>query len=105
MRAQPNPGDVTLAHRVDGEQNHRMAGAVVLPVRGDVFLDARDAGRAMRLSWHHEGELVVMSLWREHACVGTFQLTKDDVPALVESLVNGLAQGYRGRHADASQAV
>ncbi len=26
-----------------------------LPVRGDVSLEARDEGRAMRLSWHHEG--------------------------------------------------
>jgi hypothetical protein len=70
-----------------------------------VFVDARDAGRAMRLSWHHEGELVVLSLWREHTCVGTFRLTKDDVPALVDCLVGGLAEGYRGRHAPPRPAV
>lgn len=72
-----------------------MADIVALPVRGDVFLDVRDEGRALRLSWHPEDELVVFSIWREHACVATFQLGKDDVPRLVESLVSGLASGYR----------
>ena len=82
-----------------------MAGITALPVRGEVFLDPRDEGRAMRVSWHHKGELVVFSLWREHICVGTFQLGKDDVPALVESLVGGLVQGYVGRHAQPRRAI
>jgi hypothetical protein len=82
-----------------------MAELRALPVRGDVLLDARDDGRALRLSWHHEGEVVVLSLWREQTCVATFQLVKDDVPRLVESLVSGLAQGYRGCSAVPPQAV
>lgn len=82
-----------------------MTGLVALPVRGDVFLDARDKGRALRVTWHHEGELVVLSLWREHTCVGTFQLAKDDVPALIEALVSGLANGYCGRSALPRAAV
>ncbi len=76
-----------------------------LPVRGEVFLDARDEGRAMRLSWHHEGELVVCSIWREHSCVATFRLDTDDVPRLIESLVTGLAEGYRGRSAGSPKAI
>jgi hypothetical protein len=72
---------------------------VALPVRGDVFADARDQGRALRLSWHHEGELVVLSLWRDDSCVATFQMDKDDVPAMIDALVQGLAEGYHGRHA------
>jgi hypothetical protein len=82
-----------------------MAGITALPVRGEVFLDPRDEGRAMRVSWHHEDALVVFSLWRESTCVGTFQLGKDDVPALLEALVSGLAQGYVGRHAQSPRAV
>ena len=78
---------------------------MALPARGEVFLDARDEGRAMRLSWHHEGELVVLSLWREDTCVNTFQLGKDDVPRLIESLVTGLAEGYQGRSAVPPKAV
>jgi hypothetical protein len=82
-----------------------MTRIMALPVRGEVFLDARDEGRAMRLSWHHEGDLVVFSIWREHACVATFQLDKDDIPRLIESLVTGLAEGYRGRSAVPPKAI
>lgn len=82
-----------------------MARIVALSVPGEVFLDARDEGRAMRLSWHHEDELVVFSLWRDHRCVASFRLVKDDVPPLIESLVQGLAQGYRGQDAAPPKAV
>lgn len=85
--------------------NLSMARTVALPVRGDVYLDARDEGRVLRLSWHHEGELVVVSIWRAHTCVATFRLGKDDVPRLVESLVGGLAEGNPGRNAVPPQAV
>lgn len=82
-----------------------MSEIVALPVRGEVFLDARDNGRAMRLSWHHEADLVVFSLWRESTCVASFQLSPDDVPALVQCLVTGLATGYQGQTTASPQAV
>jgi hypothetical protein len=94
-----------VAPRGRQEQNLLMTRIMALPARGEVFLDARDEGRAMRMSWHHEGELVVFSVWREHTCVATFQLGKDDVPRLIESLVSGLIEGYRGRSAGPAQAV
>jgi hypothetical protein len=75
-----------------------MTRILALPVEGEVFLDTRDEGRWMRLSWHHEDELVVFSIWRAHTCVATFRLGSDDVPKLIESLVNGLAKGYHGHH-------
>jgi len=81
-----------------------MARVVALPARGDVFLDARDEGRALRLSWHHEGEVVVLSLWRADTCAATFRLAKDDVPALVAALVAGLSEGYRGGSVTPGQA-
>jgi hypothetical protein len=68
-----------------------MAEIHALPASGDVFLDARDQGRAMRLSWHHDGRLAVMSIWRAGTCVASFQLGGNDVPAFVESLVRSLA--------------
>lgn len=68
-----------------------MAEIHALPASGDVFLDARDQGRAMRLSWHHDGELAVLSIWRAGTCAASFQLGRDDVPALVESLVSATA--------------
>ncbi len=53
----------------------------------------------MEISWHHEGEVAVLSLWREGSCAATFRLAKDDVPALIQALAGGLAEGYDGRHA------
>lgn len=74
-----------------------MARLLALPAHGEVFLDARGAARVLRLTWHHEDEVVVLSLWRESTCTGTFRLGADDVPALVDSLVAGLGRGYDGR--------
>ena len=68
-----------------------MASIQALPASGEVFLDARDEGRAMRLSWHHDGDLAVLSIWRAGTCVASFQLSRDEIPALVETLVRGLA--------------
>lgn len=60
---------------------------VALPAHGDVFTDARGEGRAMRLSWYGDGDLLVMSLWRGGMCVATFRLAREDVAVLVGSLV------------------
>jgi len=57
---------------------------------GEVFLDARGNGRALRLTWHHEAQLVVLSLWRGDACAGTFRLALADVDSFVDALVDGL---------------
>jgi hypothetical protein len=57
---------------------------------GEVFLDARGQGRALRLTWHHEADVVVLSLWRDRICAGTFRLTKSDVNDFVDALVEGL---------------
>jgi hypothetical protein len=67
----------------------------ILPLRarGDVFLDVRGEGRALEVSWHHEGEVVVLSLWRGGSCVTTFRLAKDDVPVFLHALTTGLAEG------------
>ena len=65
---------------------------VPLPARGDVFLDARGSDRGLRVSWHHDSGLVVVSLWRADTCVGTFQLPREEVPRLVAALVDGLAE-------------
>jgi hypothetical protein len=68
-----------------------------LPSHGDVFLDARGTERGMRVSWHHEAGLVVVSLWRADTCVGTLQLPHDEVPRLIAALTDGLAEGYAER--------
>lgn len=55
-----------------------------------MFLDARGNGRAMRLSWHPEADIVVLSLWRESTCAGTFRMPHADVSAFIDALIDGL---------------
>jgi hypothetical protein len=57
---------------------------------GEVFLDARGEGRALRLTWHHEADVVVLSLWRDRICAGTFRLSTADVAEFVDALVEGM---------------
>ncbi len=65
-----------------------------LPETGSIFLDARGGDRAMRVSWHHDNGLVVLSLWRENVCAGSFRLPVDDVPDLIVTLRAGLDAAY-----------
>jgi hypothetical protein len=66
-----------------------------LPKTGAVFLDARGGDRALRATWHHEAGVVVLSLWRDNVCAGTFRLSADEVPELIEILSAGLARQWR----------
>jgi hypothetical protein len=71
-----------------------MQRATPLPARGEVFLDARGGARTMRVSWHSEAGVVVLSLWREGHCACTFRLPVEDVPAFIEVLRSGLSEAY-----------
>jgi hypothetical protein len=64
-----------------------------LPAAGQVYVDGRGDQRNLRVSWHHEvGEqgVVVMSLWRDGVCVGSFRMQPDQVRDLVDVLRSGL---------------
>ncbi|WP_183096146.1 hypothetical protein [Nocardioides stalactiti] len=81
-----------------------MSAARPLPRTGSVFLDARGDDRALRVSWHEEQDLVVVSLWRDNVCTGSFRLAADEVPDLVDTLVDALRHRPAGssiRHANA----
>ena len=73
------------------------AEVVALPVSGEILPDARGGDRWMRVTWHDEADLVVLSLWRDDACVATFRLTPEQVPQLVNDLVSGLPARRTGR--------
>jgi hypothetical protein len=64
------------------------------PQQGSIFLDARGDDRALRVSWHEESGLVVLSLWRDNVCAGSFRLSVDEVPALIDLLRTGLVRSY-----------
>lgn len=65
-----------------------------LPETGSIFLDARGGDRALRVSWHQESGLVILSLWRENVCAGSFRLAIDEVPDLIDMLRAGLVRSY-----------
>jgi hypothetical protein len=51
-----------------------------LPTRREVFIDQRDAG--LRVTWHPEQDLLVLSVWDNDRCVGTFQMPAQDLPRM-----------------------
>ena len=65
-----------------------------LPRAGEIYLDARGDDRVLRVSWHHEAGLVVLSMWRDNHCVGSFRLAVEDVPDLIDVLRAGLDASY-----------
>ncbi len=65
-----------------------------IPRAGAVFLDPRGEDRSLRVTWHQEAQLVVLSLWRDNVCAGTFRLAADEVPGLIALLRQGLDQAY-----------
>lgn len=71
-----------------------MLNATPLPRTGEVYLDARSPARALRVSWHEDAGVVVLSLWRNGQCMGSFRLDIDDVPDLIDVLRAGLESSY-----------
>lgn len=74
-----------------GEAHSERAGVLALPSSGEVLADVRGNGRWMRVTWHDDADVVVLSLWKQMSCVGTLRLDRSDVPGLVDALVQGLA--------------
>ena len=64
------------------------------PRTGSVFLDPRGEDRSLRVTWHQEAQVVVLSLWRDNVCAGTFRLTADEVPDLIGLLRAGLDEAH-----------
>ena len=75
-----------------------------LPRRRDIVLDERGEGRALRVTWHHDAAIAVVSVWRQDRCVGTVRVAAEDVPGLVAVLTEGLAEGYANGHQPATEA-
>ena len=84
MTDQSNPGSHNLSQTLT-----LGAGAFVLS------FDARGSDRALRVSWHSEADLVVLSMWRDNVCSASFRLSIEEVPELVAMLRAGLDRAYR----------
>jgi hypothetical protein len=70
-----------------------------LPSSGEVFLDARGGSRALRVSWHSEAGVVVLSVWREGTCASSFRLAIGEVPDLIDVLRQGISEAYDAQRA------
>ena len=57
-----------------------------MPRLGDVFDDVRDNGRTMRISCHTDRDAVVVSLWHDTLCRGSFRLAAGDLDRLLATL-------------------
>jgi hypothetical protein len=64
--------------------------------RGSWFGDERGIERRLRVSWHADRKLFVLSLWHGDACTATFRLRLGEVPRLVGALLEGLGEAATG---------
>src|SRR3982751_584687 len=80
----------------EGAEAHNRGVSAVAPLPEGVeyFLDARGDQRALRVTWHHEADLVVLSMWRGPECVSSFRLAVEEVPDLIRALRAGLDDAY-----------
>ena len=62
-----------------------------IPHQGAVFFDPRDEGRFLRVSYHDDAGIFVLSWWRDSTCLGTFQLDPAEAPRLIHAIAAGLA--------------
>lgn len=66
-----------------------------LPRAGETYDDLRGEGRRLRVAWHTERDVVVLSLWRDNVCTGTVQLSAADAADLVDVIGAGGDASYR----------
>ncbi len=69
---------------------------------GSIFFDARGDQRALKVSWHQEAGVVVLSLWRDNVCSATFRLEVDEVPDMIALLREGLDLSFQATRVDRS---
>ena len=50
-----------------------------------------ERGTALRLTWHPQEGIAVLSLWRDDRCVGTFRAKPGDIARLISYLSDSLA--------------
>ncbi|MGH9138446.1 MAG: hypothetical protein ACRD0G_15615 [Acidimicrobiales bacterium] len=72
---------------------------------GAWFVDSRTPVRRMRVSWHVERRLVVISFWQGDACTGTFRMPVADAARLIPVLSAALGAAAEPPPASESNVV
>jgi hypothetical protein len=70
----------------------RRASSPAAKRRRVLLSDARSNGKHLRVTWHRERGLFVVSIWNDDVCTGTVQVPVANAPELISLLVDGLAQ-------------
>jgi hypothetical protein len=78
-----------LEYRLESGHPRPVENTRALSSRRDMFLDERGTG--LRVSWHPERDLVVLSVWQDDRCVGTFRMSVQDIPRLSGLLAAALS--------------
>jgi hypothetical protein len=60
-----------------------MGEVLPMPAFGDLFTDVRGDDRTMRISYHEDRGVVVLSLWAGTLCRGSFRLATEDLGDLI----------------------
>jgi hypothetical protein len=63
-----------------------MGEVLPMPDVGDLFTDVRGGDRTMRVSYHEDRGVLVVSLWLGPVCRGSFRMAAGDVHKLVAAL-------------------
>jgi hypothetical protein len=63
-----------------------MGEVLPMPAFGDLFTDVRGDDRRMRVSYHADRSVVVVSLWAGEVCRGSFRMAVEDVRGLISVL-------------------
>jgi hypothetical protein len=84
----PDPASGGRAFPITGVVPHpgHVGELYPMPSLGDIFADVRDNGRTMRISCHTDRGAVVVSLWHDTLCRGSFRLAADDLERFISTL-------------------
>jgi hypothetical protein len=63
-----------------------------LPRAGHVFIDSVDPNHWLRVSWHEDERLFVLSTWSNGRCDASFQLDAVDAVQLMHTMMTSAIQ-------------
>ena len=66
--------------------------------------DVRGEGSFVRVTWHPDRRLLVLSQWRDDVCVSASRLTIEDAAPLIAMLADALGDAAGAPHGDAAPA-
>jgi len=78
-----------------------MGEVLPIPSLGDVFDDVRGDDRALRVSFHADRGVVVVSLWAGPVCRGSFRMAAADIERLQATLEEMRTVAYWAGNVDA----